>query len=184
MGGLSPRKNLGLKIINSQQNSNKEKYKIVKIKVIGIGKSNSGFIESGMEEYRKRLKRYANFEEFYFPDVRGKGYSEAEIMRRESELFRKKIDKDSYVVLLDENGKSFTSLQFANFISKTTIEQNKTLTFLIGGPYGFDESLRQKTDLSISLSAMTFTHQMVRIFLYEQIYRAFTIIKGEPYHHA
>jgi 23S rRNA (pseudouridine1915-N3)-methyltransferase len=137
-----------------------------------------------MEEYRKRLKRYVDFEEHYFPDVKGKGYSESEIKKRESDLFLKKIEKDSFVILLDENGKEYSSIELAHFIQIKGIIPNKNLLFLIGGPYGFDESIKQKAHLSISLSKLTFTHQMVRIFLYEQIYRSFTIIKGEPYHHS
>lgn len=118
------------------------------------------------------------------PDVKNvKNMSEAQQMEKESELFFKSINPNDYVVLLDERGRDFRSVEFSDYLQQKMLASVQHLVFLIGGPYGFSSKVKERAGFSISLSKLTFSHQMVRLFFVEQIYRAFTIMKGEPYHH-
>ena len=124
------------------------------------------------------------FELDIIPDLKNtKNLSESQQKEKEGELILKKLSPTDMLVLLDENGKQFTSVEFSNYLQKRMNSGIKTLVFVIGGPYGFSESVYAKAQGKISLSKMTFSHQMVRLFVVEQIYRAFTILRNEPYHH-
>jgi 23S rRNA (pseudouridine1915-N3)-methyltransferase len=156
----------------------------MKITLLAIGKTDDSYILEGVDKYLKRLKHYIKFEIQIIPDIKkAKNLSEEEQKIKESEQFLKNIQPTDYIVILDERGTELSSLQFADFLNKKMIASVSHLVFLIGGPYGFDQSIYQRANYKISLSKMTFSHQMIRLFFAEQIYRAFTILKGEPYHH-
>ena len=150
-------------------------------RIIGIGKTTDQHIQRLCEDYLQRLKHYATVE-VEFLDIKKK-YSQADQKIVEGELMLSKIQKASIVVLLDETGKSISSKSFAAFVQKRLNAGSKEVIFLIGGAYGFSEEIYQRADFKIALSPMTFTHQMVRLIFLEQLYRAFTILKGEKYHH-
>lgn len=154
------------------------------IKLIAIGKTDNKNLQSLMEEYQKRLSFYIKFELEVIPDIKNaKNLSETQQKEKEGELILSKLVPTDFLILLDENGKSFGSIEFANELQKKMNAGIKTLVFVIGGPYGFSETVYQKAQQKISLSKMTFSHQMVRLFFIEQVYRGFTILKNEPYHH-
>jgi 23S rRNA (pseudouridine1915-N3)-methyltransferase len=154
------------------------------IKLIAIGKTDEKNLQSLIEEYQKRLSFYIKFEMELIPDIKNvKNLSEIQQKEKEGELILSKLSPTDYLILLDENGKAFTSLEFANELQKKMNAGIKTLVYVIGGPYGFSEAVYQKAQQKISLSKMTFSHQMVRLFFIEQVYRGFTILKNEPYHH-
>jgi 23S rRNA (pseudouridine1915-N3)-methyltransferase len=156
----------------------------MKITLIAIGKTDDAYILEGITKYLKRLKHYIKFELVIIPDLKNsKNLTEDEQKTKEAELFFKLIQSTDQLVALDEKGIEFTSTQFADFINKKMIGSVQNLVFLIGGPYGFDQKIYQRANYKISLSKMTFSHQMIRLFFVEQAYRAFTILKGEPYHH-
>ncbi len=156
----------------------------MKIKLILIGKTDSDYLKTGVEEYVKRLTHYIGFEMIVVPDLKNtKKLSIQQQKQKEGELITKHIQPGDHVVLLDENGKEFSSPEFAAFIEKQSLSGLKTLVFVIGGPYGFSEEIYKTGNRKIALSRMTFSHQMVRLIFVEQLYRAMTIIKGEPYHH-
>lgn len=155
----------------------------MKISLFVIGKTNFSFVKEGIATYTKRLKRYVNFEMEELPDVKGaKNMSPVELKKKEGEIFEKKIKSGDFVVLLDEKGQQFTSREFASFIQNKSIQSTKHLVFIVGGAYGFSEKMYQTANLKISLSKMTFSHQIIRVIFMEQFYRAYTIINGEPYH--
>src|SRR5690606_8750240 len=132
----------------------------------------------------KRLGFYISFEILIIPDIKNsKSLSEEQQKTKEAETVLKHLDSSDTIILLDEKGKNYTSEGFSEMIQKKMNSGIKNLVFIIGGPYGFSEQLYQRTNEKLSLSAMTFSHQMVRLFFIEQLYRAFTIIKNEPYHH-
>lgn len=154
------------------------------IKLIAIGKTDDKNLQALIEEYQKRLSFYIKFEIELIPDLKNaKNLSEIQQKEKEGELILSKLSPTDYLILLDENGKSFTSVEFANELQKKMNAGIKTLVYIIGGPYGFSEVLYQKAQQKISLSKMTFSHQMVRLFFIEQVYRGFTILRNEPYHH-
>jgi 23S rRNA (pseudouridine1915-N3)-methyltransferase len=154
------------------------------IKLIAIGKTDNKNLQTLMEEYQKRLSFYIKFELEVIPDLKNaKNLSEDQQKEKEGELILSKLTHTDYLILLDENGKSFSSMAFSAELQKKMNAGIKTLVYVIGGPYGFSEKVYQKANQKISLSAMTFSHQMVRLFFIEQVYRAFTILKNEPYHH-
>ena len=137
-----------------------------------------------ISEYQKRLGFYVNFELTIIPDIKNtKHLSEEQQKEKEGELILKKCNKGDYLILLDEKGKSYSSLNFSSFLQSKMNAGLKRVIFVIGGPYGFSEAVYQKANEKISLSKMTFSHQMVRLFIIEQLYRSFTILKNEPYHH-
>jgi 23S rRNA (pseudouridine1915-N3)-methyltransferase len=156
----------------------------MKITFITVGKTEDAYLKEGIEKYVKRLKHYTKLEIAEIPELKNtKALTEEQQKVKEAELILKKITPLDHVILLDENGTEFTSVQFANYINKRSVTSSANLVFIVGGPYGFDQSVYQRANDKISLSRMTFSHQMVRLFFTEQLYRAFSIIKGEPYHH-
>ncbi len=156
----------------------------MKIDLLVIGKTDAAYIKAGIEEYEKRLRKYLSYEMKIVPDVKNsKSMSEAMQKEKEGELLLEQIQAGDYVVLLDEKGKHYTSVEFSTFLAQKMLESRKRLLFVVGGPYGFSEKVYQRADDKLSLSSMTFSHQMIRMIFAEQLYRAMTIIKGEPYHH-
>src|SRR5690606_10081037 len=156
----------------------------MKITLLCIGKTDDGFILSGMENYMKRLKHYIPFQMQVIPDIKNaKNLTQEQQKQKEGELLLKNIQKLDFIVLLDERGKEYTSMQFSTFIEQKMVGSVNHLVFVIGGPYGFSAEVYQRANQQLSLSKMTFSHQMIRLFFVEQVYRAFTIMRGEPYHH-
>ena len=154
------------------------------IKLIAIGKTDNKNLQSLIDEYQKRLSFYIKFDLEVIPDVKNvKSLSESQQNEKEGELILAKITPTDQLILLDENGKSFSSLAFSEELQKKMNSGVKTLVFVIGGPYGFSDAVYAKANGKIALSLMTFSHQMVRLFFIEQLYRGFTILKNEPYHH-
>jgi 23S rRNA (pseudouridine1915-N3)-methyltransferase len=156
----------------------------MKIKLIYIGKTSKSFLVEGEQEYIKRLKHYCNLEIIEIQDVKNqKKMSSEEIKKFEGEKFLSYFQKDDLIYLLDDKGKQFTSKSLADFIEKQQIYSTSNLVIVIGGAFGFSESIYERANGKISLSSLTFSHQMIRLIFLEQLYRAFTIIKGEKYHH-
>lgn len=156
----------------------------MKITFLVIGKTEESYLKEGIDKYIKRLKHYVKFELVEIPELKNtKNLTEDQQKAKEAELILKNINNTDYVVLLDEKGTEYTSVQFSGFISKKMLSSLQNLVFIIGGPYGFDSKLQTQANEKLSLSKMTFSHQMVRLFFVEQVYRAFSILKGEPYHH-
>ena len=154
------------------------------IKLITIGKTDNKNLQSLIDEYKKRLSFYIKFEVEIIPDIKNvKNLSESQQKEKEGDLILSKINATDQLILLDENGKSFSSVHFSEELQKKMNSGVKTLVYVIGGPYGFSEAVYAKAQGKISLSLMTFSHQMVRLFFIEQLYRAYTILKNEPYHH-
>ncbi len=157
----------------------------MKITLIAVGKTEDKYLIEGIDKYLNRLKHYINFNILIIPDIKNtKNLTEAQQKNKEAELIAKQINPTDVVVLLDEKGKKHSSVSFADYLNKQMIGSVQHLVFIIGGPYGFDESIYKRSNSSLSLSDMTFSHQMVRLFFVEQLYRAFSILKNEPYHHA
>ncbi|WP_379083966.1 23S rRNA (pseudouridine(1915)-N(3))-methyltransferase RlmH [Pedobacter sp. UC225_65] len=157
----------------------------MKITLIAVGKTEDKYLIEGIDKYLNRLKHYINFNILIIPDIKNtKNLTEAQQKSKEAELIAKQINPTDVVVLLDEKGKKHSSVSFADYLNKQMIGSVQHLVFIIGGPYGFDESIYKRSNSSLSLSDMTFSHQMVRLFFVEQLYRAFSILKNEPYHHA
>jgi len=154
------------------------------IKLIAIGKTDDKALQSLIDDYTKRLCFYIKFELDIIADIKNaKSLSESQQKEKEGELILSKITPTDQLVLLDENGKMFSSVAFSEELQKKMNSGIKTLVFVIGGPYGFSETVYRKAFGKISLSQMTFSHQMVRLFFIEQLYRGFTILRNEPYHH-
>lgn len=154
------------------------------IRLLAIGKTDDKNLQSLLAEYTSRLSHYIKFELDVIPDIKNaKNLSVAQQKTKEGELILSKIGQSDMMMLLDENGKEFSSVGFSAEIQKRMNSGIKTLTFVIGGPYGFSDAVYEKASGKISLSKMTFSHQMVRVFFVEQLYRAFTILNNEPYHH-
>lgn len=156
----------------------------MKIALIVIGKTDASYFTEALQEYAKRLVHYLPFEMVTIPDIRNvKNMSEPQQKEKEGELILKSLQPADYVVLLDEKGKEFTSLLFAMYLEKKMHTVAKRLVFIIGGPYGFSDKVYRAAQEKISLSKMTFSHQMIRVIFTEQLYRAMTILNNEPYHH-
>ncbi|WP_374399284.1 23S rRNA (pseudouridine(1915)-N(3))-methyltransferase RlmH [Flavobacterium sp.] len=154
------------------------------IRLLAIGKTDNKALQTLIDDYTKRLSFYVKFDLEIIPDIKNvKNLSEAQQKEKEGELILSKITPTDQLILLDENGKTFSSVGFSDFLQKKMNTGIKTLVFVIGGPYGFSETVYQKAQGKVSLSEMTFSHQMVRLFVIEQIYRGFTILRNEPYHH-
>ncbi len=167
-----------------QYKNNNQLSEYVKIKLICVGKTGKKFLEEGEQEYVKRLGHYLTFDRIELPDVKqSKTLTEEQIKSREADMIQTKIQPGEKVFLLDEKGKEFSSEQFAEFLQKQFNQGGQAIVFVIGGPYGFSDALFELATGKISLSKMTFSHQMVRMFFVEQLYRSMTILKGEPYHH-
>ena len=156
----------------------------MKVKLIVIGKTKSKFLLDGENEYVKRLNHYCKFSELIIPDVKNTGkLSKKELKEKEGNLFLISIKNNDYVILLDDKGLALSSTGFAEFLNKKMVSSTSELLFIVGGAFGFSESVYKRTKTKLSLSKMTFSHQMVRMIFKEQLYRAFTILKGEQYHH-
>ena len=157
----------------------------MKISLFLFGKTSTKYIQAGISDYEKRIKRYVNFNIVTIPDIKStKNMTVTVIKTKEGKLLLSKISNSDTLILLDEKGKEFTSTGFAKFIENKMITGIKHLIFVVGGAYGFSEEIKKRANFKISLSKMTFSHQTVRILFVEQLYRIFTIIKGEPYHNA
>ncbi|WP_421824778.1 23S rRNA (pseudouridine(1915)-N(3))-methyltransferase RlmH [Flagellimonas oceanensis] len=156
----------------------------MQITLIAIGKTDKSELEELISVYEKRLKYYIKFQLEIIPDIKNrKNLSEAQQKEKEGELILAQLQPTDTLILLDEKGKQYTSVDFAQFLQKKMNSGIKNLVFVIGGPYGFSDAVYTKSSGKISLSKMTFSHQMVRLFVVEQIYRGFTILRNEPYHH-
>ena len=156
----------------------------MKISLIVIGKTDASYFVDAINEYKNRLVHYIPFEMEIIPDIKNvKNLREEQKKEKEGELILKMLQPGDYLVLLDEHGKSFTSMEFATYLERKMHVVSKRLVFVIGGPYGFSEAVYKAASEKISLSKMTFSHQMIRLIFVEQIYRAMTILNNEPYHH-
>ena len=156
----------------------------MKISLIAIGKTDNRELQQLIDDYTKRLGHYVNFQWNIVPDIKNaKNLSEAQQKQLEGQEILKRTSTSDHLILLDENGKQYSSVEFSAFIQKKMNSGLKNLQLIIGGPYGFSDEVYKRANGKISLSAMTFSHQMVRLFAVEQIYRGFTILKNEPYHH-
>lgn len=154
------------------------------IKLIAIGKTDNTALQQLISDYEKRLSHYVNFELQIIPDLKNtKSLTEDQQKSREGELILKQLENSHDVILLDERGKEYTSVGFSEFLQKKMNAGIRQLVFVIGGPYGFSDEIYARANGKLSLSKLTFSHQMIRLFFVEQIYRAFTILKNEPYHH-
>lgn len=154
------------------------------IRLLAIGKTDNKALQSLIDDYTKRLSFYIKFDLEIIPDIKNaRNLSESQQKEKEGELILSRIAATDQLILLDENGKTFSSVGFSEELQKKMNSGAKTLVFAIGGPYGFSETVYQKANGRISLSQMTFSHQMVRLFFIEQLYRGFTILRNEPYHH-
>ena len=155
----------------------------MKITFITVGKTEDAYLKEGIEKYVKRLKHYTRLTIIEIDELKNtRALTPEQQKAKEAELILKKILPLDHVILLDEKGMELSSMQFAAYIDKKALGSVANLVFVVGGPYGFDPSVYECANDKLSLSAMTFSHQMVRLFFVEQLYRAFTIIKGEPYH--
>jgi len=156
----------------------------MKIKLITIGKTDNKNLQALIEDYTKRLGFYVSFDFEVIPDIKNvKNLSETQQKQAEGNEILKRMIKSDTLILLDEKGNTYSSVQFSQFLQKKMNSGLKTLVFVIGGPYGFSDEIYQRANGKVSLSSMTFSHQMVRLFFIEQLYRAFTILRNEPYHH-
>ena len=155
----------------------------MKITLLVVGKTTSAQIESLIQEYQKRLTHYVPFALQVIPELKNtKALTPDQQKQAEGELILRAVAQNADLVLLDEHGKEYRSIEFADYTQKK-MSSGRDVVFVVGGPYGFSEAVYQRANGKISLSKMTFSHQMVRLFFVEQIYRAMTILRGEPYHH-
>jgi 23S rRNA (pseudouridine1915-N3)-methyltransferase len=153
------------------------------ITLLMIGNTSEPFVNEGYAHFTKRLKHYIKVKEIIISDIKDrKNLNPDQIKEKEALLLLEKMNSVNFTVLLDEKGKELSSSEFAGFIQKTMNAGNRELLFVIGGAYGVSESIKQKADFVMSLSRMTFTHQFIRMIFIEQLYRAMTILKNEPYH--
>ncbi|MDC1104009.1 23S rRNA (pseudouridine(1915)-N(3))-methyltransferase RlmH [Polaribacter sp.] len=156
----------------------------MKIKLLAIGKTDNKNLIALIDEYQNRLKHYIKFELEIIPDIKNvKNLSEVQQKEKEGELILSKLQNTDQLVLLDDKGNAYSSIQFSQYLQKKMNSGIKQLVIVIGGPYGFSEAVYKKSSGKVSLSKMTFSHQMIRLFVVEQLYRGFTILKNEPYHH-
>lgn len=156
----------------------------MRITLVECGKTRDPFIREGVELFRKRLVRYVPFKIDTLPDLKNtRSMTMKEVQEKEGEMIIKRTRTSDYVILLDERGEEYSSLTFAEYLNGLERKVNHVV-FVIGGPYGFSQQVYDRSDTMLSLSKLTFSHQLVRVLFLEQLYRAFTILKGEPYHHA
>lgn len=169
----------------TKKSTNYHNWKHMKIKLIIHGKTSFSYLQEGISEYTQRINRYLKFEIITLADIKNtSAKTEAQIKHEEGKILLEKLEKKDYVILLDEKGKHFDSVKFATFIENQMINSTPWLVFVIGGAYGFSADVYQRAQQKLALSAMTFSHQLIRLIFMEQLYRAFTIINKEPYHHA
>ena len=156
----------------------------MKVKLIVIGKTKSKFLIDGENEYKKRLNHYCKFSELLISDIKNSGkLSKKELKEKEGKLILASLKNSDYLILLDDKGIKLSSIEFSEFINQKIVSSANELVFVVGGAFGFSQSIYTRANTKLSLSKMTFSHQMVRLIFKEQLYRAFTIIKGEKYHH-
>jgi 23S rRNA (pseudouridine1915-N3)-methyltransferase len=156
----------------------------MKLVLLLTGKTDQAWIRDGVAEYGKRILKYARFEIVTLPDVRNPGNRSADrAMSKEAEKMLSFFRNDDHVVLLDEHGRSFSTMEMAGWLRSTVALPKKRIVFVVGGPWGFDPSVKARADQLISLSKLTFSHQMVRLLFAEQLYRVLSVIAGDPYHH-
>lgn len=156
----------------------------MKVEFWAVGNTSFDYLQEGVGIYEKRLKHYIPFLSEVIPDIKNaQKMSQLQIKAKEGEQILKRLNKGDHLILLDERGKSYSSVQFADFMDQQLQQSYKRIVFLIGGAYGFSDEVYQRSNAKISLSKMTFSHQMVRLFFVEQLYRAMTILRNEPYHH-
>ncbi len=156
----------------------------MEITLITVGKTTTDYIQTGIQEYCKRLKRYVPFSIKHLPDIKNaKKLTESQQKDEEGKLILAELSVSDYVVLLDERGEMLTSREFSVFLQKGMLGGKKRMVFIIGGPYGFSPDVYARANHKLSFSKMTFSHEMIRLFFTEQVYRAMTILRGEPYHH-
>lgn len=156
----------------------------MKIAIIAVGKTSTDYVARGVDEFIKRSNRYISVELSVIPDIKtSKALTEESQKQQEGKAILAAMQPGDIVILLDEHGKELTSREFSALIERRMVQGIKRLVFVIGGPYGFSKEVYDRADSKLSLSRMTFTHEMVRLFFTEQIYRAMTIMRGEPYHH-
>ena len=153
----------------------------MKIEFWVLGKTSFKYLDQGIQDYEKRLKRFTDFQIVIIPDI--KANDPKTFITKEAKQILERIKPEDQLILLDDKGKNYTSLQFAEEIEKRQMLHQKKIIFLVGGAYGFDESVYKRANAMLSLSSMTFSHQIIRLIFLEQLYRAFTIINGLPYHH-
>ncbi len=152
--------------------------------MLTIGNTDRGYMKEGIEDYVKRLSFYIPFEIKVIPDLKNRSTLSVEVQKeKEGQLILNQVLPGDQLILLDEHGSEFSSVEFAKWMEKKMVAGIRQLVFLIGGPYGFSKMVYQRADFKIALSQLTFSHQMVRMIFVEQLYRAMTIIKNEPYHH-
>ncbi len=156
----------------------------MKINLIVVGKTKSHYLQDGEANFTKRLKHYCKCSELIIPNIKNAGnLSKKELKEKEGRLILDSLKNSDYVILLDDKGITLSSIEFSKFLNKKMVSSTNELVFIIGGAFGFSKKVYEKADLKMSLSKMTFSHQMVRLIFKEQLYRAFTIQKGEKYHH-
>ena len=156
----------------------------MKISLITVGRTDIAWVRQGLDMYVSRLKHYAPFELVEIPELKNvSSLTRDQIKSREGELILKNVKNSDDLVLLDEHGREFRSIEFAKYLEDKMISSGKDVVFVVGGAYGFSPDVYSRANGKVSLSKMTFSHQIVRTIFAEQLYRAFTIIKGEPYHH-
>lgn len=155
----------------------------MKIKLISIGKTDESYLQEGIHKYVSRLKHYVNFEIIIINDVKlGKKQNVGLQKEMEGKEIMAKLNNSDYLILLDEKGEEYTSVNFSKYLQKK-MNSGNDIVFVIGGPFGFSDRIYERANAKVALSKLTFSHQMVRLFFVEQLYRAFTILKGEKYHH-
>lgn len=156
----------------------------MKIKLLTVGATPKNYLLEGEMLYDKRINNYIAFEKIEIPDLKNaKSLSKEQIKEEEGKLILQRIQSSDIVVLLDERGKEMRSVDFSAWLQQIMNQGPKQLIFVVGGPYGFSEEVYSRANRKLSLSQMTFSHQMIRLFFMEQLYRAFSILKNEPYHH-
>lgn len=156
----------------------------MKIVFLLTGKTNEKYLTEGISLYQKRLKHYTSFEMIEIPNIKkSQNLSKIELAKKEGDLILKNIQKSDHLVLLDDKGKEYNSLKFSEKIQNWMLTSKKRIIFVVGGAYGFSKDIYHRADEKLSLSKMTFSHQMIRLFFIEQLYRGFSILNNEPYHH-
>ncbi len=156
----------------------------MKIVLLSIGKTNEKYLIQGISLYQKRLKHYTSFEMIEIPNIKNsQNLSKLEFIKNEGELILKNIQNSDHLVLLDDKGQDYNSIKFAEKLQNWMLSGKKRIVFVVGGAYGFSKEVYQRGNEKLSLSKMTFSHQMVRLFFVEQLYRGYSIIRNEPYHH-
>lgn len=156
----------------------------MEITLLTVGKTTQTYVQNGIDEFTKRLRRYIPFKIETLPDIKGTKSLSVDLQKeKEGEAILSYLSPSDFCILLDEHGREFTSMEFATYLQKTMASGRKRVVFVVGGPYGFSKGVYSRAEYKISLSKMTFTHEMVRLFFTEQVYRAMTILNNEPYHH-